>query len=285
MGTLFIVATPIGNLEDITYRAVRILAEVDLILAEDTRRTRILLDHYSIENSMQSYHAFNERAIAESAVTRLDHSDLALVTDAGTPGISDPGRILIEAAAAAGHTVVPIPGPNAGVAAASASGLIDGPYVTMGFLARKGKERREQLDTLAATGYAFVLFESPRRVQATMVDLAERFPERQVVLFRELTKRFEERIAGQLSDVAQAVAAREIRGEIAIVVGAESTGVVTGDAVDAAIDDVAGMSINKSEQARLISEKTGLSRSDVYQRLLAREEIVSSPETPVSDDA
>lgn len=283
MGTLFVVATPIGNLEDMTHRAIRVLGDAAVVLAEDTRRTRVLLDHYGVRANLVSYHSFNERAAVQKVLGYLESGDVALVSDAGTPGISDPGRILVEAVASAGYRIEPIPGASALTAAVSASGLIDGPFVGLGFLARKGKERRDQLQGLQQSGYAFVLFESPHRVKETLVELAPRFPGRRMVLFREVTKLHEERIAGTIDEVAQMLAEREVRGEIVIVVGSETPQKMAEDRIEMIIEEISATQQSKSDQARLIAERTGLSRSDAYQRLLDRDSGTMSPETQVSD--
>jgi 16S rRNA (cytidine1402-2'-O)-methyltransferase len=189
---LYVVATPIGNLGDITRRALETLAGVDLIAAEDTRVTRGLLTHYGIATRMLALHAHNEHRAAEQIVRLLSEGKtVALVTDAGTPAVSDPGSLLVDAVRAAGHRVIPIPGASALTAALSASGLTFEGVVFAGFLAVKGGERREKLAALVASPWAIVLFEAPHRIVQTLADLHAALGERDVVIAREITKRFE----------------------------------------------------------------------------------------------
>src|SRR5215216_4025343 len=168
MGTLYVVATPIGNLEDLSPRAVRVLREVDLIAAEDTRHSRRLLTHFAITTPTVSYHEHNKRKRRELLLEALASGDVALITDAGTPAVSDPGSDLVTAALAAGHRVSPIPGPSALAAAVSASGLTDGPFLTLGFLPRERGERRRLIARAATAGFPLVIFESPRRLGPTL---------------------------------------------------------------------------------------------------------------------
>jgi 16S rRNA (cytidine1402-2'-O)-methyltransferase len=210
LGTLYLVATPIGNLEDVTARALRVLREVPLIAAEDTRHTGRLLTHFGIETPVISYHAHNERARRERLLAELAGGDLALVSDAGTPGISDPGRDLVAAALAAGHRVSPVPGPSALTAAVAASGLVAGPFLALGFLPRRGPERRTILARAGAAGVPVVLFEAPGRVAATTAELATAWGDRPVALMRELTKRHEEvRLGRPAAGLSPSRAARE----------------------------------------------------------------------------
>ncbi|MDX1650212.1 MAG: 16S rRNA (cytidine(1402)-2'-O)-methyltransferase, partial [Myxococcota bacterium] len=180
MGTLHVVATPIGNLEDVTLRALRVLREADAIYAEDTRRTRTLLDRHGIAARPRSLHAHNEAERTEEALALLEEGRaLALVSDAGTPLVSDPGARLVEAARAAGHAVVAVPGPSAVLAALVASGLSAQPFTFLGFPPRKAGERRRMLGELAGRSETLVLFESPRRLAATLGELAEAFGARE----------------------------------------------------------------------------------------------------------
>jgi 16S rRNA (cytidine1402-2'-O)-methyltransferase len=219
MGTLHVIATPIGNLEDVTLRALAALRAAELLYAEDTRRTRILLDRHGIAVRARSLHAHNEAERCEEALVALaEGRRVALVSDAGTPTVSDPGARLVEAAIAAGHEVVALPGASAVLAALVASGLGGGPFTFVGFLPRKGKERRAQLARLAARSETLVLFEAPQRVAETLAELAEAFgAERRACVARELTKLHEEAARGTLAELAQRFAAGA-RGEITLVV-------------------------------------------------------------------
>lgn len=220
MGTLYVVATPIGNLQDFSPRAVETLRTVQLIAAEDTRHSRTLCTHFGIATPVISYHQHNRRQREQTLLEALAAGDVALITDAGTPAIADPGQEIVAAAIAAGHTVVPIPGPSAAIAAVSASGLVQGPFVFLGFIERKGEERRSALGKAAATGWPIVLFESPNRLAGTLAELNEVLGERTSVVARELTKKFEEIRSGPLSLLATTYADTETRGEIVIVIGA-----------------------------------------------------------------
>src|SRR5947208_706818 len=191
--TLYLVATPIGNLEDITLRALRTLKECDLVAAEDTRRTGQLLKHFEISKPLLSYFQFNEARRSEQLLERLRRGDkIALVTDAGSPGISDPGERVVKAALATGFRVESVPGPSALVAALTASGLPTDEFHFIGFMPHKSGRRRKKIQQLATVAGTLVLYESPYRVEKLLTELHEVFPERPIVLARELTKKFEE---------------------------------------------------------------------------------------------
>jgi len=267
MGTLYIVATPIGNLEDFSPRAVRVLADVAVIAAEDTRHTGRLLARFGIETPMVSYHAFNERARRGRLLEALASGDVALVSDAGTPAIADPGQDLVDAALEAGHAVSPIPGASALTAAASASGLIDGPFVTLGFLPRKGPERARTLAVAATCRLPIVLFEAPSRLVPTLHDLARVLGDRQAVVARELTKLHEEVRRASLSSLADHYQHQGTRGEIVVVVGGPQLDEQTEVAIDDAHDVVAALlrsGLKPSEAAREAARITGRPRSDLY---------------------
>src|SRR5687767_7525129 len=201
-GTLYLVATPIGNLEDITLRALRTLKECDVIAAEDTRRTGLLLKHFEISKPLISYFQFNEAKRSEEIIERLRRGEkVALVTDAGTPGISDPGERVVKAAIAAGLRVEPVPGPCALVAALTASGLSTEEFHFIGFLPHKSGQRRSQLERLKQTPDTLVFYESPYRIQKLLNELKEVFPDGQVVVARELTKKFEEFLRGTADEI------------------------------------------------------------------------------------
>lgn len=219
IGTLYIVATPIGNLEDITYRAVRVLAGARVIAAEDTRHTRHLLAHYRITTPVVSYHEQNEERRAAELVRRLAAGDdVAIVSDAGTPAVSDPGFALVRAAVAAGVPVVSVPGASAVTAALTVSGLPPDRFVFLGFLPRKAGERRRVLAALVALPWTLVLFEAPHRIRDTLRDIRDVLGNRRVALARELTKKFEEILRGTVDEVTDHLGSRAPRGEVTLVV-------------------------------------------------------------------
>lgn len=267
MGTLYVVATPIGNLDDLSPRAVRVLSDVSLIAAEDTRHTGRLLTRFGIETPMVSYHAFNERARRDQLLAALDAADVALVSDAGTPGIADPGQALVDTAFAAGHTVSPIPGASSLTSAISVSGLIDGPFVVLGFLPRKGPERARTMGVAATCRLPVVLFEAPARLVATLRDLARTLGNRPAVVARELTKLHEEVRRDSLLNLVDRFERDRVRGEIVIVVGGPPPEELTEAAHDEAIAVVAALlrsGLKPSEAAREAARITGRPRSDLY---------------------
>lgn len=218
-GTLYLVATPIGNLEDITLRALRVLKECDVVAAEDTRHTGQLLKHFAISKPMISYFAFNEAKRSEEILERLKRGEkIALVTDAGSPGISDPGERVVRAAREAGLRVESIPGPCALVAALTASGLPTDEFHFIGFLPHKSGQRRKQLEALRTFAGTLVLYESPYRIDKLLGELSEVFPEREVVLARELTKKFEEFLRGTPASLIEQTQKRSLKGEFVVMV-------------------------------------------------------------------
>lgn len=217
-GRLYIVSTPIGNLEDITLRALRILKEADLVCAEDTRVTGRLLAHYQIKNTLLSYHSYNEAARIPQILNYLKEGrQIALVSDAGTPGISDPAHKLVKAAIAAGVAVEPLPGPTASIAALVASGLPTDRFVFEGFLPRK-KGRQTRLKFLSEEPGTIILYESAPRIQKTIEDIVKNFGNRYIVISRELTKKFEEFIRGYAGEVLQELKTRRLKGEIVLLI-------------------------------------------------------------------
>jgi 16S rRNA (cytidine1402-2'-O)-methyltransferase len=225
-GTLYLVATPIGNLEDITLRALRTLKECDVVAAEDTRRTGQLLKHFGISRPLLSYFQFNEAKRSEEIIGRLQRGEkVALVTDAGSPGVSDPGERVVKAAIAAGLRVEPVPGPSALVAALTASGLPTDEFHFIGFLPHKPGRRRKQLERLKGYEGTLVLYESPYRVERLLGELNELFAGRQVVLARELTKRFEEYLRGTPAQLLEVLKSRSLKGEFVVLVAGETDGV------------------------------------------------------------
>ena len=221
--TLYLVATPIGNLEDITLRALRTLKECDVVAAEDTRRSGQLLKHFGISKPLLSYHQFNEARRSEELLARLGRGEkIALVTDAGSPGISDPGERVVKAAINAGFRVESVPGACALVAALTASGLDTDEFHFIGFLPHKSGQRRKRLEALRDIPGTLVLYESPYRVQKLLAELNEVFADRQIVLARELTKKFEEYLRGTPGELIESVQKRAARGEFVVLIGART---------------------------------------------------------------
>ncbi len=216
MPTLYLVATPIGNLEDITLRALRLLGQVSLIAAEDTRTTRKLLNHYGIKARLTSYHEHNKGAKTPLILDALQRGDVALVSEAGMPAVSDPGYDLVAAAVAAGVPVVPVPGPSAVVAALAVSGLPTRQFTYVGFLPRRRGERRRLLSALAGRTQTIVALESPHRLSATLADLLAVLGDRRIAVCRELTKLHEEVFRGRISEASAHF--QEPRGEFTLVV-------------------------------------------------------------------
>lgn len=224
MGTLFVVATPIGNLEDITYRAVRILSEVDLIAAEDTRQTKVLLQRYQINTPLTSYHKFNIKQKTAQLIEQLKQGqNIALVSDAGTPGISDPGYELIRASAEAGLRVEPIPGPSAAIAALSVSGLPTEEFVFAGFLPKKPGRKSKKLKELTSLERTVIIYESPFRLLKTLLEIRAIKRDARVAVCRELTKKFEEIVRGGIGEVIDKLKERVIKGEIVLVVSDQAS--------------------------------------------------------------
>lgn len=218
-GTLYVVATPIGNLEDITQRALRVLREVEVIAAEDTRRTRVLLQQYQIDRSLTSLYEHNEAHKAPQLIRRLEEgASIALVSEAGTPAISDPGYRLIQLAIARGIAVVPVPGPSAMIAALTISGLPTDRFVFEGFLPKKPGKRRKRLEGMRGEARTIIFYESPRRVRALLQDIQETWGNRRVVVARELTKKFEEVLRGTITQVDAHFTVHPPLGEMTIVV-------------------------------------------------------------------
>lgn len=271
-GTLYVVATPLGNLEDITLRALRVLREADLIAAEDTRHSRKLLTHYGITTPMTSYHDWSERERAPRLVAALKHGkSIALISDAGTPGIADPGYHLVRAAIAAGVRIEPVPGPAAVTAALSIAGLPTDGFVFEGFMPARRHARRAFLAGLAHERRTVVLYEAARRLLACLHDLHEVLGRRPIVVVRELTKMFEETLRGAAADLAvelrQRWGERPLRGEVTLLIGGGEgeTGVAATEDVAAAIERLRGGGMSLKEVARVLARERGLSRREVYQ--------------------
>jgi 16S rRNA (cytidine1402-2'-O)-methyltransferase len=269
IGTLYVVATPLGNLEDITFRAVRVLREVDVIACEDTRRTVKLLNRYEIRTPMVVFHDYNKARAGAGLLRRLREGlNVALVSDAGTPAISDPGFEMVRDAIASGIHVEVVPGPSALISALVVSGLPTDHFAFEGFLPNRPPRRRKALATLAGETRTMVFYESPQRVASFLADAAEAFGERRACVVRELTKVHEEILRGTLPELAAEMGRREsVLGEITVVVGGASRTVELSveEIVRAALSDAGGTS---RDLAKEIAERTGLSRKEVYEEIL-----------------
>lgn len=270
-GILYIVATPIGNLEDITLRAMRVLKEVDVIAAEDTRHTQILLNHHGIRTPLTSYHEHNERTKAQELVARLEQGqDIALVSDAGTPAISDPGFRLVVAAIHAGVRIIPIPGASALTAILSASGLATDRFIFEGFLPAKKKQRRERLQTLRDETRTLVFYEAPHRLRDALDDVHELLGNRETVLAREVSKVHEEFLRGPLSELICMLERQEIRGEVTIIIsGSAGESRVNEDLLIAEIRELKGQGLRHKEIAEVLGEKFGYAKKEIYRLALA----------------
>lgn len=271
-GTLYLVGTPIGNLEDMTFRAVRMLQNVDLIAAEDTRHTGKLLHHFQISTPQISYHDHNRHSRTQELVERLQQGKaIALVTDAGTPGISDPGYELTKACAEAGIPVVPIPGASAAITALIASGLPCDRFVFEGFLPAKSQARRAYLEGLKTESRTLIFYEAPHRLRQTLPDLLILGEERQIVLARELTKLHEEIWRGTIEEAVEHYRDREPQGEFTIVIaGAElSQPVLSEDAIKAELQALLKQGLSRSEASRQLAQQTSLPRRQIYQLALS----------------
>jgi 16S rRNA (cytidine1402-2'-O)-methyltransferase len=270
-GTLYIVATPIGNLEDITLRAIRILKEVDLIAAEDTRHTRGLLDRHHIDNQLTSYHDHNKEEKAPVLVARmLEGKSIALVTDAGTPGISDPGYFLINLAIDQKVPVVPIPGATAAIAALSISGLPTDSFVFEGFLPSKQVARQKRLQELAREKRTIIFYEAPHKIIRSIEDMLEVLGDRRAVVTRELTKIHEEAIRGTLSEVLKRLNEGSIKGEFTVIIHGASAEPQKQDIGTAEYlkNLMIHRGLSKKEAIAAAAEELGLPKKDVYKESL-----------------
>lgn len=274
-GTLFLVSTPIGNLEDITHRAIRVLGEVNLIACEDTRHTRKLLNHYNINTRTISYHEHNERERAAELMKLLsDGSNVAIVTDAGTPGISDPGFRLARLAIEGGVTVVPVPGPSALVAALVATGLPADEFFFGGFLPSRSGARRTKLKELEAIPATLIFYEAPHRIAATLKDALEILGEREAVVARELTKMHEEIARGRLSDLAERFSNDKARGEIVLIIGSELIATnaekeVSLPSIGSLVSTLENEGMDHRAALKKAARALGLTRAEAYRRLVA----------------
>jgi 16S rRNA (cytidine1402-2'-O)-methyltransferase len=275
-GTLYVVATPIGNLEDITHRALGVLAEVAVVACEDTRRTRVLLDHYGIKTKLISYHEHNERERARELAEMLEAgSDVAIVSDAGTPGISDPGFRLVQETAARGARIIPVPGPTAFVAALVASGLPTDQFFFGGFLPARAAQRRTRLLEIRALAATLIFYEAPHRIREALLDVREVLGERRAVVVREITKIHEEILRGLLSELAEHFAdASTARGEMVLLIDRDSIGegaVLTNmdEEVAARVAALEQEGLSARDALKKAARELGLSRSEAYRRLTA----------------
>jgi 16S rRNA (cytidine1402-2'-O)-methyltransferase len=270
-GTLYVVATPIGNLEDITYRAVRVLKEADLIACEDTRHTAKLLHHYGIDKPTVSYHEHNEAARAEELVAKLEQGlNVAQVSDAGMPGISDPGYRVIHLAIERGVQVVPIPGASAVVAALAASGLPTDSFQFLGFLPAKSGQRRTLLESLRSATYTTVVYEAPHRIAETIKDIVELLGgDRPVVLARELTKVHEEFIRASAAEILRRVQEHEPKGEMTVVIGkSEGLAVATKKDIASRVEEIMReQQIDENAALKAVAKEQGISKSEAYREL------------------
>jgi len=269
-GQLYVVATPIGNLEDITYRAVRVLGEADLIACEDTRQTRKLLDHYGIRKPTISYHEHNEAERTEELVARLvAGASVALVSDAGTPLLSDPGYRLVRAAVDAGIAVVPVPGPSAALSALAASGLPTDSFHFGGFLPSKPGQRAHALESLAEEQATLIFYEAPHRILEALEAVEQALGDRPVVVARELTKIHEEFLRGTAAEVRAQLAARDsIKGEFTLLIGKATAPPADDTPLEEAVDALVRSGAPRMDAIKQVARRRGLSKREVYDRLL-----------------
>jgi len=270
-GTLYIVSTPIGNLEDITLRALRVLKEVDLIAAEDTRRTRQLLTHYAIHKPLISYHEYNRRMREKNLLQELrEGKSIALVTDAGTPGISDPGEDLVRGAIQEDIPLVPVPGPAALVAALCVSGLPTESILFYGFLPSKAAARKKWLSSLKERPETLVFYESPRRLSSLLEDAAQVLGDRRVAVAREMTKVYEEVFRGTISEILAQLGEEEVKGEVTVVLeGCTSSPPAESSSVLETLRHYSQeMGMSMKESVDRVAGELGISRRQVYQESL-----------------
>jgi 16S rRNA (cytidine1402-2'-O)-methyltransferase len=270
-GTLYVVATPIGNLEDITYRAVRVLKEADLIACEDTRHTAKLLQHYGIDKPTVSYHEHNEAARAEELGVKLEEGlSVAQVSDAGMPGISDPGYRVIKLAIERGVQVVPVPGPSALIAALAAGGLPTDRFEFHGFLPAKSGQRRSMLESIRDSESTIVVYEAPHRVAESMRDVVELLgAERPVVLARELTKVHEEFVRGTAAEVLQGLELREPKGEMTLLIGkSEERAASVKQNMAVRLEEIMHEKrLDENSALKALAKELGVSKSEAYREL------------------
>ncbi len=270
-GVLYVVATPIGNLEDMTYRAVRVLQEADLIACEDTRQTQKLLDHYGIKKPTVSYHDHNEAERAQELLAKLVQGlNIAQVSDAGMPGISDPGYRVVTLAVERGFTVVPVPGASALTAALAASGLPTDAFEFRGFLPAKSGQRRTMLESLQGNPHTVVVYEAPHRIREALQDIVEVLgPQTPVVIARELTKIHEEFIRGHANQVLAILQERELKGEITLLIGKSDArhSHLTENVATRLKEIMAQQSVDEKAALKILAKEQGRSKSELYREL------------------
>ena len=272
MSTLFVVATPIGNLEDMTYRAVRVLREVDWIACEDTRESRKLLDHFEIKTPLVSYHDFNELERAKELADRLKAGESgALVSDAGMPLVSDPGYRLVRAAIEAGIEVRPVPGASATVTALAASGLPTDSFQFLGFLPSKSGQRANLLEALKNEKATLIFYEAPHRILDSLSDIERIMGARPVVVAREMTKIHEEFVRGTAGQIWDQLRARDaIRGEITLLIGKSNRPVQPTEPMEKAMANQIGSGLSRMDAMKAIARERGISKREVYKHLAVR---------------
>ncbi|MFN3479277.1 MAG: 16S rRNA (cytidine(1402)-2'-O)-methyltransferase [Thermodesulfovibrionales bacterium] len=270
-GVLYIVSTPIGNLEDITLRALRILKEVDVIAAEDTRHSAKLLNHYGIKKPVISYWEEKEKVRSEEIIKRLQSGQsIALISDAGTPGISDPGEVVIRKALDEKFDVIPVPGPSALIAALSVSGLPLREFTFIGFLPSKGTQRQKVLQELSMERRTLVFYEAPHRIIETLQDMHDIFGNRNAAVFKELTKIHEEVFRGPLEKVISEVKGSKVAGEFVIVIEGRGK---EGGSIEDALKEVLTLikrGTSRKDAVRMVADTYGLSKRELYERSLKR---------------
>jgi 16S rRNA (cytidine1402-2'-O)-methyltransferase len=266
MSKLYLVATPIGNLEDITFRAVRILKEVPLIAAEDTRTSKTLLKAYQINTKLTSYHDHNKESKTPKLIDHLKAQDLALVSDAGTPAINDPGFYLVKAALEAGHQVIPIPGPSAPIAALSASGFPTDNFLYLGYLPRKTKGRKDFLEDVKEHPWTLVFLETPHRLIQSLEDMLVVLGDREIAVARELTKLHEEIFRGTISEAREHYSQYEPKGEITLIIsGRGNEAVWSKEELLGALREESKLGeLSPTRLAKTLADKSGWSRRDIY---------------------
>lgn len=269
MSTLYVVATPIGNLEDITFRAVRVLKEVDWIACEDTRESRKLLQHYEIEIPLISYHDFNEAERAKELAERLAAGESgAIISDAGVPLISDPGYRLVRAAIASGIPVQPVPGPSASLAALSASGLPTDAFCFLGFLPAKSGQRANLLESIRHEKSTVICYEAPHRIVETLADIDRVLGPRPVVLAREMTKIHEQFLRGTPREILERLAKGEpVKGEITLLIGKADRPQPSHVPLDEAYMNQMGRGLSRMDAMKAIARERGISKREVYRRV------------------
>lgn len=270
-GTLYVVSTPIGNLEDITLRALRVLKEVDIIAAEDTRHSRKLLTHYGISKPLMSYWGEREKTRSTEILQRLrSGQSVAIISDAGTPGVSDPGTVVIKKALEEGNRVISVPGPSAIIAALSISGLPTEEFMFLGFLPAKKTQRRKLLEDLSLEQRTLIFYEAPHRILETLLDMKEVFGERKAVLVKELSKIYEEVLRGSISGILETLKKSTIAGEYVILIeGRTQDRRVTAEAAILEVGLLMKKGLGRKESVKRIAEAYGLSKKELYYRSLS----------------